>query len=191
MSEPSPRQSDASPDDERFAHSPPFFGTAALAFGAIVVCLAVADASGGLPFSLPRSWYTNRSLWYLLAIASFAAAWFLLKQNPGGEGERRPGSDARFDSVILYTRAGCHLCDEMRQLLDRYARYLPAIVERDIDADPELAVRFTDCVPVLEIDGKVRFRGRVNEILLRRMIDAAAPRAAAGGSLPSTTEPVA
>jgi hypothetical protein len=26
-------------------------------------------------------------------------------------------------------------------------------------------------VPVVEIDGRVRFRGRINEVLLRRIID--------------------
>jgi hypothetical protein len=42
--------------------------------------------------------------------------------------------------------------------------------EVDIDLDPELKARFTDCVPVVEIEGKIRFRGRVNEVLLRRLI---------------------
>ena len=30
--------------------------------------------------------------------------------------------------------------------------------------------RFNTCVPVVEIDGKIRFRGRVNKILLRRIV---------------------
>jgi hypothetical protein len=44
----------------------------------------------------------------------------------------------------------------------------PALV--DIDADPALHERYTDCVPVVEIDGKERFRGRVNEVLLKRLL---------------------
>jgi predicted thioredoxin/glutaredoxin len=40
----------------------------------------------------------------------------------------------------------------------------------DIDAEPELREKFNTCVPVVEIDGKVRFRGKVDPILLRRLI---------------------
>jgi len=41
----------------------------------------------------------------------------------------------------------------------------------DIDADAELRQRYNECVPVVEIDGKERFRGRVNEVLLRRLVN--------------------
>jgi len=68
-------------------------------------------------------------------------------------------------SVVLYTRSGCHLCDDARDLLARLG-VRPTIL--DIDADPELREQFHVWVPVIEIDGKVRFRGIVNEILLTR-----------------------
>lgn len=42
---------------------------------------------------------------------------------------------------------------------------------QDIDADPALRDRFDTCVPVVEIDGKIRFRGRVDPILLRRLLN--------------------
>jgi len=41
----------------------------------------------------------------------------------------------------------------------------------DIDADAELRQRYNECVPVVEIDGKERFHGRVNEVLLRRLVN--------------------
>ncbi len=69
--------------------------------------------------------------------------------------------------VILYTRAGCHLCDDARKLLARHG-LRPELI--DIDADPQLRERYTTCVPVVVIDGKERFRGRVNEVLLRRLL---------------------
>jgi glutaredoxin len=69
--------------------------------------------------------------------------------------------------VILYTRAGCHLCDEALAVLRRHGLQ-PALI--DIDSDPALRERFNLCVPVVEIDGKERFRGRINEILLRRTL---------------------
>ena len=69
--------------------------------------------------------------------------------------------------VTIYTRVGCHLCDDAKELLERYGLE-PELV--DIDANPELRERYTTCVPVVLIDGKERFRGRVNEVLLRRLL---------------------
>ena len=42
--------------------------------------------------------------------------------------------------------------------------------EVDIDQDPQLRERYDCCVPVVEIDGRERFRGRVDERLLRRLL---------------------
>jgi glutaredoxin len=69
--------------------------------------------------------------------------------------------------VLLYTRQGCHLCDDAKALLQRHGL---AVREVDIDQDAELRSRFNECVPVVVIDGKERFRGRVNEVLLRRLL---------------------
>jgi glutaredoxin len=70
-------------------------------------------------------------------------------------------------NVILYTRKGCHLCDDALKLLKQHG-VNPAI--QDIDADDELRDRFDVCVPVVEIDGRIRFRGKVDPTLLRRML---------------------
>ena len=73
----------------------------------------------------------------------------------------------RTHEVVLYTREGCHLCDDAeRTLIEHGLR--PAKV--DIDDDPALRERFDSCVPVVEIDGKIRFRGQVNRMLLRRLL---------------------
>jgi hypothetical protein len=40
----------------------------------------------------------------------------------------------------------------------------------DIDADPALRERYNECIPVVEIDGRERFRGRINEVLLARLL---------------------
>jgi glutaredoxin len=69
--------------------------------------------------------------------------------------------------VVLYTREGCHLCEEALAILASHGLN-PTI--RDIDTDPELHRRFTDCVPVVEIDGRERFRGRISPVLLRRQL---------------------
>jgi len=69
--------------------------------------------------------------------------------------------------AVLYTRKSCQLCDEAKETLDMYGF---SVEEIDIDQRPELFDRYNTCVPVVEIDGKVRFRGKVNEVLLLRLI---------------------
>ena len=70
-------------------------------------------------------------------------------------------------SVVLYTRQNCPLCDEARDVLDSHG-LSPQLV--DIDKNPLLQDRFDTCVPVVEIDGKVRFRGSIDPVLLRRLL---------------------
>ena len=73
--------------------------------------------------------------------------------------------------AIIYSRAGCHLCDAAIALLDRYratGRLELEVV--DIDGDPALRERYDQLVPVVVIDGVERFRGRVNEVLLGRLL---------------------
>jgi glutaredoxin len=70
-------------------------------------------------------------------------------------------------SVILYTRVGCHLCDDALALLQSHGLE-PQLV--DVDTDAELRERFNECVPVVEINGQIRFRGHVDPILLRRLL---------------------
>ena len=69
--------------------------------------------------------------------------------------------------VLLFTLAGCHLCEEASGVLLRHG-LVPT--EIDIDRVPELKSRYDTCVPVVVIDGKERFRGRVNEVLLQRLL---------------------
>jgi hypothetical protein len=42
-------------------------------------------------------------------------------------------------------------------------------VKRDVDDDPELASQYGESVPVVTVNGKIRFRGRVNPVLLERL----------------------
>lgn len=156
-------------------------GTLCLIGAAGIAFLAFADGSAGLPIRLPASWYTFRFMWYLLGIGLFLGGSVLLKQSSitpeAAAGIWHPGQEGkRFETVRLYTRRQCHLCDDAKQLLVSYLAYLPAIDEIDIDEHPEFREQFTTCVPVVEIDGQVRFRGQVNETLLRRLIEGTPPR---------------
>ena len=46
----------------------------------------------------------------------------------------------------------------------------------DVDTDADLKANFGDQVPVVVIDDKVRFRGRINEVLLIRLLRTKAAR---------------
>jgi glutaredoxin len=71
-------------------------------------------------------------------------------------------------TVTLYTRAGCCLCDQAKQVLDAARREADFDYrEFDIDRDPDLRARYNDEVPVIAIDGRKAFKYRVdrNEFL--------------------------
>src|SRR5690606_29354077 len=86
----------------------------------------------------------------------------------------RPGR--RFESLVLYTKSDCMLCDEAARVLAAYRPYLPPPRSVDITRDPALQSQYGTCIPVVEIDGRKRFTGQINEVLLRRLIEGTPPR---------------
>ena len=84
---------------------------------------------------------------------------------------RWPWSAPAAREVVLYTREGCHLCQDVLDLLSREQTSSGFSLEViDVDSDPELTERHGLEVPVVTVDGKVRFRGQVNPVLLRRTL---------------------
>lgn len=52
--------------------------------------------------------------------------------------------------VTVYSRRGCHLCDDMLAVLQEFSEtYHFDVVVRDVDADPALYQRYNTLVPVL------------------------------------------
>jgi glutaredoxin len=85
---------------------------------------------------------------------------------------RRLRPDLHF---VFFTRKGCHLCDEaLATLRVSQKEHRFALDVRDVDANSEWVAKYDKCVPVVEVNGKVRFRGGVNRVLLRRLLDAKA-----------------
>jgi len=64
--------------------------------------------------------------------------------------------------LVLYSRPGCHLCEEMKAELAR-ARVRPSFLLRevDIETDADLLERHQRSIPVLEIAGRTAFKGRL------------------------------
>ncbi len=75
--------------------------------------------------------------------------------------------------VILYTREGCCLCDEAREVLDRvHGRHPSAFVlaERDIESDAALHRAYLERIPVVTIDGDEAFELLVDEAELEQRL---------------------
>jgi glutaredoxin len=152
-------------------------GSFLLFSGAAIGILAFIDRTAGLPFEMPRTWYSTPELWYFFGFASFLSGVWLLRSVRVDNRRWQPEVPGRrFDRVVIYTRRECHLCDQAKDRLLSYRAWLPEIEQVDISKSPELIEQFGEEIPVVEIDGRVRFRGRVNEVLLRRLIEATPPR---------------
>ena len=84
-------------------------------------------------------------------------------------------------AVTLYTREGCHLCDQATALL---ARLAPALGFRirsvNVDDDPALAARYGSLVPVVAVAGRVVARAPIEQRALRRVLTVALRAEGAG-----------
>jgi glutaredoxin len=70
--------------------------------------------------------------------------------------------------VTLYSRPGCHLCDDARAVIVRVCGDLgEEYVEVSIDGDPELQQRYAEEIPVTFVDGRQHDFWRVDEARLR------------------------
>ena len=76
-------------------------------------------------------------------------------------------------ALTLYSRPGCHLCDDMKAIVERVARTstpVPTIEVIDISSDPELEALYGLEIPVLLVNGKKAAKYRVTEDSLRRLL---------------------
>jgi glutaredoxin len=77
--------------------------------------------------------------------------------------------DAPKAQVTLYTRPGCHLCDEAKQaILDANCRGNYTLQEVNIDLDPALARRYGWDIPVVLINGVETFKHRLTSSDFKR-----------------------
>lgn len=75
--------------------------------------------------------------------------------------------------VVVYTRTNCPLCDHAAEFLEQERRQLGFSLKFvDVDHDPALQAAHGNWVPVIEVNGKPRFRGRINPVLWHRLIAA-------------------
>jgi glutaredoxin len=73
--------------------------------------------------------------------------------------------------VQLYTRRDCPLCVKAAKFLRFQERSWPlSVASIDIDTDPQLQQAYGNCVPVVLVNGKLRFRGQINPMLWKRLM---------------------
>ncbi len=74
--------------------------------------------------------------------------------------------------VTIYSKPGCHLCDEMKAVVHRTMVDQDVSVEEvDISTDPDLLDRYGLEIPVLMIDERKVAKYRITESELRRILD--------------------
>lgn len=81
--------------------------------------------------------------------------------------------------VTLYTRPGCHLCDEAKlQMAPLLAEFGARLREVNIDSDPELRELYNLDVPVIFIADRKIAKHRLDPALFRRQLSEARRRSA-------------
>jgi glutaredoxin len=74
--------------------------------------------------------------------------------------------------LTLYSRPGCHLCDDMKAAVRRVARDVPFTLEEvDISTDPALEAQYGVEIPVLLVNGKKAAKYRIDDRELRRILE--------------------
>src|SRR5437588_8259877 len=64
--------------------------------------------------------------------------------------------------VTFYTKAGCHLCEEARDMLDDIAAETAyELTEIDIRRDPDIFEQYRYRIPVIIINGERLLEGRI------------------------------
>ena len=106
------------------------------------------------------------------------AAWLALCYHPPEMGHARTchpnyPKDATVDAaIVLYAKAGCHLCDDARSHLeDLAADYHITFDEVDIRRDPIIFERYRYRIPVITVNGDERLEGRIAAGDVRALLD--------------------
>ena len=75
--------------------------------------------------------------------------------------------------MTVYTRVGCHLCEQALNALGRLGDEVPFELRTvDIEADEQLHRAYLERIPVIALDGEELYDFFVDEADLRRRLEA-------------------
>ncbi|MBI4476807.1 MAG: glutaredoxin family protein [Acidobacteria bacterium] len=75
-------------------------------------------------------------------------------------------------TLTLYSKPGCHLCDDMKAIVAPVARRFGVEMDAiDISGDAELMKEYGQQIPVLLLDGRKIAKYRISEAELRRCLE--------------------
>ena len=73
--------------------------------------------------------------------------------------------------IDIYSRPGCHLCDEAREVVERVRLRFPFLLRViNIETDPEIEKRYGEKIPVVFINGNKAFKYHVDEAELEKKV---------------------
>ena len=73
--------------------------------------------------------------------------------------------------LTLYSKKECHLCDIAKKELNDLRKELSfSITEVDIEKDLTANEKYRNLIPVIEMDGKVIFTGRIDREKLKNAL---------------------
>jgi glutaredoxin len=80
--------------------------------------------------------------------------------------------------VTLYTRPGCHLCEDAKEVMNPLLKeYGVSLKEVNIDEDRELTERYGLDIPVVLVGGRKAAKHRVDPRQFRRQLEEARSKA--------------
>lgn len=145
-----------------------FLGTALLCLSGLLAVLIFADRHTDAALTFPSFWYTSRVFHLPMCVTTCVLGW--LSHRHASQLRDSLRRQVVFQTLTVYSRSHCPLCETAIQVLKEYAEFLPPIHIVMIDDNKLLEQKFGTSIPVVEIDGRVRFRGIVSAELLERLI---------------------
>src|SRR5262245_5459964 len=95
-----------------------------------------------------------------------------MSRQPSGSSEcwvQRPMRESI--QIEIYSRPGCHLCDEAKAVIEPFARtYQLKLTVTNVDLDSELRAAYGTEIPIILINGTEAFRHRVDARTLERKL---------------------
>ena len=74
--------------------------------------------------------------------------------------------------LLVYSKPGCHLCEEAVRVLTQFQTQVPFTLEEiNIEDDPALFAKYGEQIPVVLLNGEFLFEYAVDEDILRQKLE--------------------